>query len=252
VPDFSSSPFSIRLLKNGDNNSDAPPPNDDQLLSLLPATYRTKSDDLIAASHQVMLRVKKELDLRRLNNVFDWLWIAGRPMPPRALHQQVLLSREIFVTEKMDMHLVWTTGRMFLKPIPRFLLEPRFWSCYLSCAHSCRCPKEDASSGEYIQKCEQNLWKCALWLLFSYAALITHESDYLIAKEKHLVPTEVTWPAWRTFVEQLDTEHIYPNINSRFVYGELRLSRLNKTHALTEPFTRLYVSMASIRSIFSG
>jgi uncharacterized membrane protein len=189
-----------------------------------------------------MLRVKKELDLRRLNNVFDWLWIAGRPMPPRPLHQQVLLSREIFVTEKMDMHLVWTTGRMFLKPIPRFLLEPRFWSCYLSCAHSCRCPKEDASSGEYIQKCEQNLWKCALGLLFSHAALITHESDYLIAKEKHLVPTEVTWPAWRTFVEQLDTEHIYPNINSRFVYGELRLSRLNKTYTLLQNPLRGYMS----------
>lgn len=48
------------------------------------------------------------------------------PMPPRPLHHQLLLSREISVTEQMDMYLVWMTGRMFLKPIPRFLLEPYF------------------------------------------------------------------------------------------------------------------------------
>ena len=31
-----------------------------------------------------------------------------------------------FITERMGIHLVWTTGRLLLKPIPRFLLEPRY------------------------------------------------------------------------------------------------------------------------------
>jgi len=242
-------PFSSRPLSS--NADTAIVPSKDELLSLLPASYRTTSDDLVAASRNVQACIEQELDLGRLNKVSGWLWIAGRPMPPRPLHHQVLLSRDIFITEQMDMHLVWTTGRMFLKPVPRFLLEPHFWTCYLSCGHSCRCPTDVAECQERFPKsghvpervpqptehslehpaeqvqCRQMLWKSALGFLFSYAALITHESDFQIAKEKLLLPPEVTWPAWRSLVHQLDTEHIYPNISHRFVYGELRLSRLN-------------------------
>jgi hypothetical protein len=208
----------------------------------LPASYRTDSDNLAAASLNI---INKELDLQRLNKVFVWLWVAGRPMPPRPLHYQLLLSRAIFVTEQMDMHLVWTTGRIFLKPIPRFLLEPHFWSRYLSCEQDCLCLKDTAvNSGEGTPECDgRRLWKCALGFLFSYAALICHESDFLIAKEMHLLPVEVQWPTWRTFVKQLDTEYIYQKIDGRFIYGELRLSRLNKIYRFSQrPFLFGYVS----------
>jgi hypothetical protein len=70
-----------------------------------------------------------------------------------------LLSREIFVTEQIDIHLVWTTGRIFLKSIPRFLLEPRFWTDYLSCTRGCRCHKEKVDSRGSDQQCDQRLWK---------------------------------------------------------------------------------------------
>lgn len=30
------------------------------------------------------------------------------------------------------MYLVWTAGRIFIKPVPRFLLEPDFWAVYLT------------------------------------------------------------------------------------------------------------------------
>jgi uncharacterized membrane protein len=68
---------------------------------------------------------------------------------------------------------------------------------------------------------------CARFL-FSYAALITHESNFYIANDKHLLPPdeEFSWQGWRTLVEQLHTESIYQRINPRFIYGELRLSRL--------------------------
>jgi hypothetical protein len=105
----------------------------------LPASYRTESDDLAAPARHVTTSVEIELDLSRLASIHPWLWVAGRPMPPRPLHYQLLVGREIFVTEQMDMHLVWTTGRIFLKPIPRFLLEPRFWIEYLSCGLGCDC-----------------------------------------------------------------------------------------------------------------
>lgn len=247
-------PFSVRPL-HYDSDTAGMPPSDDELLSLLPASRRTKSDNIVAASRDVKACVEEELDLRRLTDIFDWLWLAGRPMPPRPLHHQVLLSRDVVVTERIDMHLVWTTGRVFLKPIPRFLLEPRFWSRHLSCTHSCRCPAEDGATlfaddvpkppegvPEHVPKCKQTLWKRALGFLFSYAALITHEADFLIAKEKLLLPPEVSWLAWRTLVYQLDTEHIYPRVDLRFVYGELRLSRLNKIYSLSQTPLRGYVS----------
>ncbi|KAH8768403.1 hypothetical protein F5883DRAFT_554515 [Diaporthe sp. PMI_573] len=148
-------------------------------------------------------------------------------MPPRPLHYQLVVGREVFVTEQMDMHLVWTTGRIFLKPIPRFLLEPRFWTEYLSA-------DEDVGSQNTAWECERGLRKRALGFLFSYAALISHESDFLVAKDKHLLPREVNWSGWRAFVEELDTEHIYPDVDPRFYYGELRLGRLNKIYRLSQ------------------
>ncbi|KAH6970503.1 hypothetical protein BKA56DRAFT_678494 [Ilyonectria sp. MPI-CAGE-AT-0026] len=173
-----------------------------------------------------MACVEKELDLLRLTSIHGWLWLAGRPMPPRPLHRQLLVGRDVIVTEQMDMHLVWTTGRIFLKPIPRFLLEPLFWKAYLPCGQRRDCSDENVSfhgTTHFANRADLG------------------SSDFLITKEKHLLPTEVGWPSWRTFVEELDTEHIYPNIDSRFYYGELRLSRLNKIYSLYRTPLRGYM-----------
>ncbi|KAF4161658.1 hypothetical protein CNMCM8927_004890 [Aspergillus lentulus] len=75
--------------------------------------------------------------------------------------------------------------------------------------------------------------------------VITHESDFYIAKDKHLLPPdeEFSWQGWMALVEQLRTESIYHRINPRFIYGELRLSRLNKIYRLSQrPFLRGYMS----------
>jgi hypothetical protein len=115
-------------------------------------------------------------------------------MPPRPLHYQLLLSREIFVTERLDMHLVWTTGRIFLKPVSCFLLELCFWSCCLCCTQDCLCSKDEEEAklgGANKEHGHPRLWKCAFGFLFSYAALISQESDFLIAKYMHLIPREV-------------------------------------------------------------
>lgn len=176
----------------------------------------------------------------RLTSVDSWLWVAGLPLPPRALHHQLLLGRDIFVTEQMDMHLVWTTGRIFLKPLPRFLLNPDFWVAYLTCEHEGGCPLTQ-------QECKRRvLRRRALGFLFSYASLISHESDFYIARDKHLLPTEVDWPAWRVLVEQLDIQHIHPSIDNRFFYGELRLSRLNKIYAVFQTPARLHGALETV------
>ena len=212
---------------------------------------------MVAASLDIKAWIEKELNLQRLHSIMKRMWIVGRPMPPRPLHHQLLLSRDILLTEQMDMHLVWTTGRIFLKPIPRFLLEPYIWRSTLASREPCSCfkehndpksittnnqgasasttgPESDTKSDtKSINQCNGGLRTCALGFLFSYAALIAHESDFQIAKEKHLLPEQVTWSAWVALVKQLDTENIYDKIDERFKYGELRLSRLNKIYRLT-------------------
>ncbi|KAH8652932.1 hypothetical protein BGZ61DRAFT_288871, partial [Ilyonectria robusta] len=212
-------PPSIRLLeRENEHGADASRHDHDQLLSLLPASCRTESGDLAAAGRQVTPCVEKELDLQRLASIHSWLRVAGRLMPPRALHHQLVLGREIVITERMDMHLVWTTGRMFLKPIPRFLLEPY---------------DKDNAQG-CTQERGRDIRQHALGFLFSYAALISHQSDFRIAKENRLLPPEISWPGWRIFVEQLDTELICPHIDPRFHHGELRLNRLSKIYCLRQ------------------
>ncbi|KAF6806868.1 hypothetical protein CPLU01_15856, partial [Colletotrichum plurivorum] len=138
-------PFTQQLLANNGAHG-----TEIELTSLLPASKRTKEDDLEAPAFSPILDgtnseidrvqvatihdwIDEETDLHRLAAIHNWLWIVGRPMPPRPLHQQRLLNREITITEKMDLHLVWTTDRIFIKPLPRFLLEPRFWAGFLRC-----------------------------------------------------------------------------------------------------------------------
>lgn len=136
------------------------------------------------------------------------------------------------------MHLVWTIGRIFIKPIPRFLLTPEVWAEYLSCPLRCKSMQASGLTG-YTFKDEhscsscvhERLWSSALGFLYSYTGLISHESDFAIAQAKQLIPSEVEWADWMTLVEQiLATNDLHQKIDDRFNYGELRLSRLNKIY----------------------
>ncbi|KAK4074615.1 hypothetical protein Purlil1_12944 [Purpureocillium lilacinum] len=218
------------------------------LAELLPASSRTPADDLTTPAHStVRACVDAELDLRRLTDVHDWLWITGRPMPPRPLHQQLLLNREIMITERLDLHLVWGAGRIFIKPLPRFLLEPRFWEEHLCCSQ----PPGPIADEQWCA-CRGRRER-ALGLLFSYAALVAHESDFHIAKANYLLPQEVQWQAWRTVVKEvLSTKHIYALIDPRFHYGELRLTRLNKIYILWKTPFRRYMSRWTQYGSFFG
>ncbi|KAK0671579.1 hypothetical protein QBC41DRAFT_194857, partial [Cercophora samala] len=190
-------------------------------------------------------RIEQELNPTRLHKIIHYLWLAGRPVPPRPLHYQVMLGREIVVSEPIDMHLVWGYGKIYIKPIPRYLLNPRFWSEVLVC----RCQDSRPTTGKdgvetradgIIREGQhgscichaQRARECALGLLLQYAALIVHESDFLLALEKKLIPW-MDWPRWRLLVRELvqstdnDTSLMYTIVAERYIYGELRLNRLN-------------------------
>ena len=227
-----------------------------QLDDLLPASIRNEDAlELPSAAH-----LDSELNLRRLDKIYEYLWLAGRPMPPRPLHYQQAASREIIVVEKMDLHLVWEPNRIYLKPLPRYLLSYNFWSDNLVCKPGCCCPSLVTGSGidpsnktpssaetpcsqpslplnskqQSIGQIDRNLcpqhqlYQCAFGFLLSYVALIQYESDFHIAQSAFLLPETVTWATWKELVRQLLNEKNRKRLpNKRFLFGELRLNRLN-------------------------
>ncbi|KAF2996770.1 hypothetical protein E8E14_004198 [Neopestalotiopsis sp. 37M] len=219
-------PFKTRLLK-----TNAPETERSSLEALLPAALRIR-DEIITPGLDDSEWIEKELDLKRLDRMFDHLWLAGRPMPPRPLHYQLFIGRDILITEQMDLHLVWMGNKIFLKPLPQYLLEPQFWTDHLCCREQCGCKGITQQSGQgQAGGCRQRpLWRAATGFLFSYAALINYESDFRIAKERNLIPSEIPWSGWKDFVRELGTDYIYGKVDRRFIYGELRLNRLSKIH----------------------
>lgn len=116
------------------------------------------------------------------------------------------------VTENPQLHLVWFNDRIFVKPIPRYLLSHAFW--------------------EYLQT-EDQLIKAAAGFLRTYSYLIRYESDFRLASSEEfgLIPSDdgahpVTFERFATFIRPfaLLEDH---NVNPRHHYGELRLTRLN-------------------------
>ncbi|KAJ5385612.1 hypothetical protein N7517_003523 [Penicillium concentricum] len=149
-------------------------------------------------------------------------------MPPKPLNYQIAISREITVDERIDMHMI----RIHLKPLPRYLLDSQFWESHLVCKGPCR-----GSTGDRVtqdQACSRDLYKCALGLLSSDMALVQFESTSLIAGNYHLLPDTITWEMWLKVNQQLlRNDATSPaNINSRYLFGELRLSRLNQMYAI--------------------
>lgn len=109
------------------------PPTAERLLR--PASRRYLKDKIYhivsvttstAANH-----LADELSVKQLNSIHDWLWLDGRPGALRSLRYQQLSSRDIIIDERVDMHLVWIPGRMFLKPILRYSLDHDFWNQYI-------------------------------------------------------------------------------------------------------------------------
>ncbi|KAK3986798.1 hypothetical protein QBC44DRAFT_401639 [Cladorrhinum sp. PSN332] len=199
-----------------------------------PASYRRDNELEAPDGIPDLYWIEEELNPKRLHQIMNYLWLAGRPVPPRPLHYQILLGREIVISESIDHHLVWGNGNIYIKPLPRYLLNPRFWSEVLTEKELDDDPKTCTC---HALSARQN----ALGLLLQYAALISHESDFLLAIDKKLLPP-IDWPKWRRLVRELisnsdssDTSLLYAQVSPRFIYGELRLNRLNFISLLKGP-----------------
>ncbi|KAL8684168.1 MAG: hypothetical protein Q9224_006552, partial [Gallowayella concinna] len=100
------------------------------------------------------------------------------------LHEQVLKGRTIIITENPELHLTWTGNRIFIKPIPRYMLSHAFWTTYLNPVSP-----NIAKNTEHYEP-TQALIRAALGYMRTYYHLIQHESDLHIAKQSRLLPTD--------------------------------------------------------------
>ena len=178
------------------------------------------SQPSIALNDSPRLRAFLEDDLcsHDLETMAPRLWIMTTPSSENinALHRQRVKGREIIVTEEPRLHLVWIHNRIFIKPLPRYLLSHAFWEGYL-----------DERSNK-LGKGRGDICRAAAGFLRTYRHLIRHETDFNIAQQEHLnlVPKDVDWPAFCRFTAELNSIDDAA-VSRRYCYGELRLTRLN-------------------------
>lgn len=161
--------------------------------------------------------LSKELSTPELDILSPCLWLVATQRSDHisALHHQLVLGRNIIITENPKLHLVWIDNRVYIKPIPAYLLSHAFWTYNFS-----------SQTSPFSKEVNDRLSRTAAGFLRTYIHLIQHESDFRLAKEHCLIPSPTSWTAWNAFISPfcdiLDTE-----VGPRYHFGELRLSRLN-------------------------
>jgi hypothetical protein len=83
-------------------------------IDVLPASYQyyEASGKRVVASpaDDVPAFLQRELSLRGLADMLKYLWLAGAKHPATPPHFQVAMGREIVVSDRMDLHLLWDNG----------------------------------------------------------------------------------------------------------------------------------------------
>lgn len=187
--------------------------------SALPGALLVDADKSVSTHLELLLRPKL-----LSGAMHKHLWWAGLPGNIRPLQRQLHLQREFIATDKAGMHLVWTGNTLFLTPLPACLLSHSFWAAEISG--------------------NTTLDKSARGLLMSWTKLVQSETDFRIARDKGLLPECVLgWEQWADFVWVVRAGGgVDPDrCDRRYVYGELRLGRLNQVR-------RFCVDMQAYRS----
>lgn len=180
----------------------------------LPEYPSTTLEDITTIAHLV----DADFWCQDLETIAPHLWVmstqSGANINP--LHRQKVKGREIVITEEPRLHLVWIHDRIFIKPLPRYILSHTFWETFFN----------DKSNPLGDRKHE--IQCAALGFLRTYFYLIQRESDLIIAQQDslHLVPKDIQWSGFCRFMSQIRNVED-AKVSYRYQYGELRLSRLN-------------------------
>jgi hypothetical protein len=201
--------------------SSTSPRIEDSLPVLYAILNETQSLKLLT-EEKYMSFFESDLDFTRVNRIHDMLWLCGIPHPARPLHRQKVMRKRVIPIEQVDMHLTKDNDKIFIKPLPAYLLSKSVWDQYL-----CR---------------NEALHEAACGLLLSYTWLVRSELDFRIAMEEELslLPKGLHWMEWKRvvgeIVKTIDLES-RKHVNKRFWYGELLLSRVHAIYSFDPRFS---------------
>ncbi|KAI9799049.1 MAG: hypothetical protein M1833_004243 [Piccolia ochrophora] len=167
----------------------------------------------------LLVFLESELCSRDLERLAPRLWWMSKhdshSISP--LHRQRVKKRNVIVSEDPKLHLVWIHDRIFIKPLPEYLLSHSFWKHHLA-----------GGTVSNAARRMDSVRKAALGYLRTYFYLIRHESDFRIAQDPALclVPAHITWKEFCDFSADFKYIQDY-EVSGRYGYGEIRLTRLN-------------------------
>jgi hypothetical protein len=153
-------------------------------------------------------RLQKVLHDATLESIHKQLWYAGRKGNVSPLHHQKVIRREIILTERARLHLVWFEKTIYVKRLDDELLNWEYFSRVV-CG-------------------DEAVHRVACGFLLSYAHLIEYPSDLEVAKTHGLVNEKIAWKKWQTFRTSVLHHLTDRDVHDRYEYGELRLGRLNQ------------------------
>jgi hypothetical protein len=153
-------------------------------------------------------RLQKVLHDDILESIHKQLWYAGRKGNVSLLHHQKVIRREIILTERARLHLIWFEKTIYVKRLDDELLNWEYFSRVV-CG-------------------DEAVHRAACGFLLSYAHLIEYPSDLEVAKTHGLVNEKIAWKKWQTFRTSVLHHLTDRDVHDRYEYGELRLGRLNQ------------------------
>jgi len=120
------------------------------------------------------------------------------------------MGRQIIVTEHPGLHLIWYHDRIFVKPIPVYMLSGAFW--------------------KYIAEVDKSILRASLGFMRTYCHLIRYCIDFNTAIALELIPrvdgAPFDFEGFVKFIvqfEDVSDDAVAP----RYTYGSIRLTRLN-------------------------
>lgn len=211
----------LKTIKSDASGSRDLTRTDDPRCQSLPGQPR-----MLLHSSDLYQQLEQEFLTPDLDTLAPHLWLVAtqRSSHINPLHEQILKGGNIVITENPELHLAWADNRIFLKPIPRYMLSHAFWITHILPLNS------GSTKSIHLQSPSSALTKAALGYMRTYYYLIQYESDLHIAKQSRLLPpsaTDITLEHFHAFIAgfaDIQDDQVSPRYSS---YGTLRLSRLN-------------------------
>lgn len=232
MSNYSSAPFPPSCALNREVLEHPLSANDDTLQPQSGAKaiqYIPGNPGISLLPNEVYDHLFNELATPLLNKLYAQLWLVARKSGHHidALHSQKVKGRSIIPTEDPRLHLVWNRNKIYIKPIPLFLLNHEFWVRYLQPLKrglSSENPSLTPETPEPTASVFDN--SIAVGFIRSYVSLIKYPLDLAIAKECYLIPADTDWIQWSIFINHFRGIGD-DSVAKRYHYGQMRLSRLN-------------------------